>query len=1170
LKEVAAVRPEEESESEGEVDAKGVYEGVMGERIRAEKSEEEIVKNMADPRKPTDKEVETHNLTHLPYRNWCAVCVRAKGKDLDHRRDARGPRGLPEFSFDYCFPGDEFGYKLTILIGRERTTGMTMATVVPEKGSKGKFVSDKVMEFFAECGCTSGDVIVKSDQEAAIAYLVKDIVFERGDEQGCRTIVEESPVQSSGSNGVVERAVQTIEGQVRVLKLGLEEKIGAEIAAGSNVVAFMAEYAAYLVNRMEVGKDGKTAMERNKGKKATVMGVEFGEKVLYKKKAGQKMEKINPRWDLGIFVGVRNRSGEFMISTMDGIKKVRSIRRMALQDRWTADSVQWVRFVPWNRYKDDDGADGDIPEGEEVAEPVRREQGGGGDRRAEGPEVTVRTRQPPPRAFQIRKEDAERHGYTRGCAGCSSWFRGLGRQPHTEACRERFQEALKDTARYQEAGRRKAAYDDKMQGKAAKKMRKQEAEKEAEKRPEATTNHDEKAEDDQMEKRRKVQVQPQAEEEEEMKAEDEMKRPREDNCEDLVKRVRRRGQEPVGSSSAAAAYNYEEMEVENVKKKWADIEDDDEGDEWIEEMWGKGWEEERKEEEVEDECEQGIHYAWDDVNDQYLPMEKVREARKEEMEHMKGKTFVVVKTEEAWRVTGKAPITTKWVDTDKSHGQGEMQVRSRWVARDFKAKGEKDREDLFSATPPLELFRYALSRQATRSPSDRERKSMYLDVKKAHLIPKCNQDVYVELPAEAEVQADECGKLDFWLYGCRPAAQAWEEHYSGLLKGEGFRRSQACPVAFAHETRDLIGIVHGDDFMFVGPDEDLDYIWEVLNKNYEIKNRGRLGSGKEDKKEIDMLGRTIKYQEWGLSWEGDSRHRKLLMEYFGMNGDTKALVKNGYKEDETVGGDRELGEQDMKAYRMLAARLNYMSQDNPTVQYSSKECCRKMAKPMESDFGRVKKLIRFMMGQGTVVWEYPWQEFDGVVKVYTDSDWAGCLRTRRSTSGGLAMLGRHPLKTWSATQPVVATSSCEAELYSASEGAGRGLALQTMLSELGEETSLQLYLDSSAAKGFASTRGLGRMRHVEVKDLWLQGAVHKGRLKLFKVRGEVNPADVMTKYLDRAAVTRLLARVCISVGQVVRDDRAEGGCQPLESDQRQTHGCCHVWLKCLTSERCEK
>jgi hypothetical protein len=98
------------------------------------------------------------------------------------------------------------------------------------------------------------------------------LVAERGDEQGSRTIVEYSPVGSSGSNGVVERAVHTVEGRVRVLKMALEERLGSKVPATSNIVAFMADYAAYLVNRLEVGKNGKTSYERCRGRRRVCWG----------------------------------------------------------------------------------------------------------------------------------------------------------------------------------------------------------------------------------------------------------------------------------------------------------------------------------------------------------------------------------------------------------------------------------------------------------------------------------------------------------------------------------------------------------------------------------------------------------------------------------------------------------------------------------------------------------------------------------------------------------------------------------------------------------------------------------------------------------------------------------------------------------------------------------
>ena len=66
--------------------------------------------------------------------------------------------------------------------------------------------------------------------------------------------------------------------------------------------------------------------------------------------------------------------------------------------------------------------------------------------------------------------------------------------------------------------------------------------------------------------------------------------------------------------------------------------------------------------------------------------------------------------EECWRRTGKAPVSSKWVDVAKGGD-----VRSRWVARDFKPKGERDRADLFAAMPPLEAKRMLFRRFALRS-----------------------------------------------------------------------------------------------------------------------------------------------------------------------------------------------------------------------------------------------------------------------------------------------------------------------------------------------------------------------------------------------------------------------------------------------------------------------
>ena len=176
-------------------------------------------------------------------------------------------------------------------------------------------------------------------------------------------------------------------------------------------------------------------------------------------------------------------------------------------------------------------------------------------------------------------------------------------------------------------------------------------------------------------------------------------------------------------------------------------------------------------------------------------------------------------------------------------------------------------------------------------------KMLFIDAKKAHLNPECKEDVYVELPEEAKGGPGMCGKLNFWLYGFRRAASAWEDFYAEKFEGEGFARGAACPVIFYHPDRDLSLAVHGDDFTFCGIEKDLHWITEKMKGWFEIKVRATFGPDKGDDKEVIILGRKVSWHDWGIEWEADPKHRELLMEKFGYNSKTKPLNHNGDNED---------------------------------------------------------------------------------------------------------------------------------------------------------------------------------------------------------------------------------------------------------------------------------
>ena len=129
---------------------------------------------------------------------------------------------------------------------------------------------------------------------------------------------------------------------------------------------------------------------------------------------------------------------------------------------------------------------------------------------------------------------------------------------------------------------------------------------------------------------------------------------------------------------------------------------------------------------------------------------------------------------------------------------------------------------------------------------------------------------------------------------------------------------------------------------------------------------------------------------------------------------------------------------------------------------------------------------------------------------YSDSDWAGCVKTRRSTSGGGIQFGGHLIAHWSRTQASVALSSGEAELNAMLKTASEGLNIKHLLEEVGLEVGLHLRGDSSASHGTLNRLGTGRVKHLQTKQLWLQEQVHDKSISIEKVARERNWADALT------------------------------------------------------------
>ena len=517
----------------------------------------------------------------------------------------------------------------------------------------------------------------------------------------------------------------------------------------------------------------------------------------------------------------------------------------------------------------------------------------------------------------------------------------------------------------------------------------------------------------------------------------------------------------------------------------------------------------------------GIKATYDEYTGETLPDDLVDQGKREELEFFrkKGVWRVIPRS----RTRGARVIGTRWVCCNKGDAQN-PDIRCRLVCQEVNTY---DSDKFFAATPPLEALRMILSFAA----EDSRRQVSLVDISRAYFNAPIKRTVYVRLPPEAGFGPDMVAQLEKCLYGTRDAAQGWEATYSEAMRAIGFRRGKSSPCVFVHPSRNIRCTVHGDDFFAEGLPSDLTWFESSILSRFEGKAKGRLAKPGD---ELRVLNRIVRRTSEGYEWEADQRHSELLVRELGLNSESKPVACPGRKlsqkevdnSDAQVCSNGQDSNSDMASntqYRALTARANFLSLDRPDISFSVKELCRAMSNPSSQDWEALKRLARYLVGRPRLVWYFPWQTRPSDITVLTDSDWAGCVKTRKSTSGGVVMRGIHTIKHWSTTQSTVALSSAEAELIALVRGGSEALGARSLLQDFGSNAGIDLGVDASATIGVVRRNGVGRVRHLDVRYLWLQEKIGTGEFRIRKVLGTENPADLMTKHLSRDAAHSALA-----------------------------------------------
>ena len=230
---------------------------------------------------------------------------------------------------------------------------------------------------------------------------------------------------------------------------------------------------------------------------------------------------------------------------------------------------------------------------------------------------------------------------------------------------------------------------------------------------------------------------------------------------------------------------------------------------------------------------------------------------------------------------------------------------------------------------------------------------------------------------------------------------------------------------------------------------------------------------------------------------------------------------------DTGKGDRfaneSLSTEEAKEFRKYAGTALYLSLDRPSIQYAMSEISAGMSMPTKLHYMRLKRLVRYLVRYPTETWEYCLQEAPSHYYGYTDSDWATDKATRKSMSALAERFGDHLIETSCSRQSVVALSSGEAEFYAMTRGAASGLMSHQVVEAIGyKNLSLTLLTDSTAAKGIAGRTGAGKLKHLSIKELWLQDLVKQKRIKVEKEPTATNWSDLGTKSLSGRRIGELM------------------------------------------------
>jgi hypothetical protein len=472
-----------------------------------------------------------------------------------------------------------------------------------------------------------------------------------------------------------------------------------------------------------------------------------------------------------------------------------------------------------------------------------------------------------------------------------------------------------------------------------------------------------------------------------------------------------------------------------------------------------------------------------------------------------------IERNETWKLVprseaaDKKVVKCRWVYRTKKDGL----KKSRLVAKGFSQTHGVDYTETFA---PVAKFTSVRALLALAANEDMEIHQM--DVIAAFLAGDLKEEVYMEQPEGYEVIGDDgekmvC-KLQKPLYGLKQAPRAWYTRLHVFLLRIGFTRTNADHSIYVNMTTGIILCIYVDDLLlFAHTRDEVERLKRQLSDEFDMKDLGEVER---------FLGMEVRRdRQRKLISLGQVSYINEILARFGMN-DSHAVstpVALGTKLEPTGGDDEQF---DSHTYSSAIGSLMYaMLGTRPDIAYAVSMLSQFSANPSEKHWGAVKRVFRYLRGTSTYTLVYDGKKSVNGIHGYCDSDYAGDIQTRRSTSGYVFLSAGAAISWSSKKQRSVALSTTEAEYVAMSEACKEAIWLQRLMDDLGRKLDGPMLLLSDNQGAIALVRNPEfhqRTKHIDVRHHFIRELVND--------EGVINPQYCPTSEMTADGLTKALPR----------------------------------------------